>query len=118
MAQLNYFVQLQFQEFLSQVESIYFLKSKEIENNKLAIYLKADYNDGFVANTQQDFEGSKWYVLDMTESLKVFRKQEMVQKQDDILELINPFIKKKQRDTLEMVERITYLYQDFRDKAV
>ena len=77
-----------------------------------------DYNDGFVANTQQDFEGSKWYVLDMTESLKVFRKQEMVQKQDDILELINPFIKKKQRDTLEMVERITYLYQDFRDKAV
>ena len=28
------------------------------------------------------------------------------------------YIKKKQRDTLEMVERITYLYQDFRDKAV
>ncbi|HFI0654613.1 TPA: hypothetical protein ACGO4M_001594, partial [Streptococcus suis] len=68
--------------------------------------------------TQLDFDGAKWYVVDMTESLKVFRKQEMVPKQDDILELINPFGKKKQRDTLEMVERITYLYQDFRDKAV
>ncbi|HFI0507067.1 TPA: hypothetical protein ACGOZ0_001162 [Streptococcus suis] len=118
MAQLNYFVQQQFQEFLNQVESFYFLKSKEIENDKLDIYLKAEYKDGFVANTQLDFDGAKWYVVDMTESLKVFRKQEMVPKQDDILELINPFGKKKQRDTLEMVERITYLYQDFRDKAV
>lgn len=118
MAQLNYFVQQQFQEFLNQVESYYFLKSKEIENDKLGIYLKAEYKDGFEANTQLDFDGAKWYVVDMTESLKVFRKQEMVPKQDDILELINPFGKKKQRDTLEMVERITYLYQDFRDKAV
>ncbi|HEP1793745.1 TPA: hypothetical protein VB881_000343 [Streptococcus suis] len=118
MVQLNYFVQQQFQEFLNQVESYYFLKSKEIENDKLGIYLKAEYKDGFEANTQLDFDRTKWYVLDMTESLKVFRKQEMVPKQDDILELINPFGKKKQRDTLEMVERITYLYQDFRDKAV
>ncbi|HFI0036678.1 TPA: hypothetical protein ACGOTT_001631, partial [Streptococcus suis] len=89
-----------------------------IENDKLGIYLKAEYKDGFEANTQLNFDRTKWYVLDMTESLKVFRKQEMVPKQDDILELINPFGKKKQRDTLEMVERITYLYQDFRDKAV
>lgn len=106
-----------FKEFIRSIESIFTLENTKMESMYRVLYDTAEYQDGFEISGDNTIDLTRYQVPEMAEIFKSFRKEEMVPKQEALINKINPFVKRDVNSPIEVVASITYSYQQFRDKA-
>lgn len=106
-----------FAEFIEEVETTFNYEIYEIDNSYATIYHDVGIADPFSPKINTPVQLNKFTIPSLISDLKKFRKEEAVQKQEDFLNIFNPFTKKDPNAPIQMVQQITYLYQQFRDKA-
>lgn len=106
-----------FHEYINSIESILNCEKKKMDAMYKALYDTAEYQDDFEPEGDIQIDLTGYEVPKLVEIFKSFRKEEMVPKQDALINKFNLFAKKDANAPIEVVPVITYSYQQFRDKA-
>ena len=98
-------------------DSVMFFENQidEVSSSLDYIYVAADYNDHFTPQIKPKLDLNKYTLPDMTAELKACRKVNLVEKPLEIRDFLNTFSKKSTSNPIEMVEQVSYLYNDFRE---
>lgn len=104
-------------KFIEQLLNLFIIQQIEIKNNFQSYYEIADREDNFNPTKSISIDFSDFPIPDLSNEFRKCRQQLLVSKQPDIKEIFNNFAKKDVASLIETVEKIIYLYQDFRDIA-
>lgn len=104
-------------KFIEQLLNLFIIQQIEIKNNFQSYYEIADREDNFNPTKSISIDFRDFPIPDLSNEFRKCRRQLLVSKQPDIKEIFNNFAKKDVASLIETVEKIIYLYQDFRDIA-
>ncbi|MFM9350483.1 hypothetical protein ACFKP6_08310 [Streptococcus uberis] len=104
-------------KFIEQLLNLFIIQQIEIKKIFQSYYEIADREDNFNPSKSISIDFRDFSIPDLSNDFRKCRQQLLVSKQPDIKEIFNNFTKRDVASPIETVEKIIYLYQDFRDVA-
>lgn len=85
-----------------------------ISGNLNIIYENAEYYDHYTPQIKPKLDLNEFSLRDLNYELKACRKVNLVEKSPEIRDIFNTLTKKSINNHIEMVEQVSFLYNDFR----
>jgi hypothetical protein len=107
-----------FEEFINQIHTEFHTAVGDIRSNFQSVYLSANFKDNYMANQEIHINLSGYALPKIAPSLLELKSEKYVEQADSPFGILkNKLGAKPQTEVKELIRVVTYLYQDWREKA-